>query len=145
MLLNQLQIKTLQGIIIVMTIIILGLVIWCTKLSLDKKNLEIEIAQLKAENKTKTENMQQVADSISKSFEKVKETKNVETKIIEREIVKEASQHPEVFRVECITDRTLELLQPLYLARNASEPEAANSSSNTSREQNRGSTDQGTD
>lgn len=145
MLLNQFQIKMLQGLIIVMTIIILGFVIWSTKLSLEKKNLEIEIAGLKAENKTKTENMQQVADSISKSFEKVRETSNVETKIIEREIIKEASKHPEVFRVECITDRTLELLQPLYLARNAGEPEAANSSSNTSGEQNGRSTDQGTD
>lgn len=145
MLLNQFQIRMLQGIVIVMTIIILGFVIWCTKLSLDKKNLEIEIAGLKAENKTKTENMQQVADSISKSFEKVRETSNVETKIIEREIVKEASKHPEVFRVECITDRTLELLQPLYLARDAGEPEAANSTSNTSGEQNGRSTNQGTD
>lgn len=145
MLLNQFQIKTLQGVVIVMTIIILGFVIWCTKLSFDKKNLEIEVARLKAENKTKTENMQQVADSISNSFEKLRETTNVETKIIEREIIKESDKHPEVLRVECITDRTLELLQPLYLARNAGEPEAANSSSNTSGEQNGGSTNQGTD
>ena len=70
MLLNQFQIKMLQGLIIVMTIIILGFVIWSTKLSLEKKNLEIEIAGLKAENKTKTENMQQVADSISKALRK---------------------------------------------------------------------------
>lgn len=130
MILNQLQIKVLQGVIIAMVVIILGLIICCTLLTIDKKNLEIEIAGLKAENKTKTENMQQVADTISESFEKVREVTNVETKIIEREIVKESDKHPEVLRVECITDRTLELLQPLYSARNAGESKTTDSTSN---------------
>ena len=129
--------KVYQLIIAALAVVIIVLTLVSTIYVVKFKNASLEIARLESVNQTKTEDLQDVADSSGSDFTKIEEKHNDTTKIIERRFETIVEKNVPVLNTECIDDDTYQLLQELHVTRAAGEPETTLPESDTAAGENR--------